>query len=269
MSNPRRSSNGRSPIVNPQRQITSFFTKSSSSPSPTPSPSSILPKSKSKLTPNPNSKITPKLSPAPTTTPPPSQSKGSKPVLVIGPTQSSPTTPGKSLGEDVAGRRVMVYWPLDKSWYEGCVKSFDRVSGKHLVQYDDAEEELLDLSKEKVEWIEGSVKKFRRLRKMSVVEDEEDKEGLESGGDGDDSTDEDWGKNVEKEVADDEEESMDLDEEEDDEGGSSVKKMPAKNFDFKKRKNVGEDKPSSSKKSKSGADVNGNKLIDQIDNDSE
>lgn len=174
----------------------------------------------------------------------------------------------------MVGKRVKVYWPLDKSWYEGCVKSFDKVSGKHWVQYDDSEEELLDLSKEKVEWIEGSVKKFRRLRKMSVVEeddeDDKDKEGLEGGGDGDDSTDEDWGKNVNKEVVEDEEEeSMDLDdEEEEDEKRSSVKKKPpAKIFDFKKRKSAGEDEPSSSKKSKSGVDVVRNKFIDQINND--
>lgn len=178
------------------------------------------------------------------------------------------------MDEDAVGKRVKVYWPLDKSWYEGCVKSFDKSSGKHLVQYDDSEEELLDLSKEKVEWIEeGSVKKFRRLRKMSVVEeddeDDKDKEGLESGGDGDDSTDEDWGKNVDKEVVEEEEESMDLDDEEEDERQSSVKKKPAKIFDFKKRKSAGEDEPSSSKKSKSGADVMKNKFIDQINNDSE
>ncbi|KAL8149108.1 hypothetical protein AgCh_006203 [Apium graveolens] len=279
MSNSRRSSNGRSPLVDQQRQITSFFTKSSSSPSPTPSPSSILPKSHSKLStspspsPNPNPKITPKLTPTSTTTPSTNQTKRSKPLLVIGPTQFSPITPRRLLDGDAVGKRVKVYWPLDKSWYEGYVKSFDRVSGKHLVQYDDSEEELLDLSKEKVEWIEGSVNKFRRLRKVSVVEDddeddkEKDKGGLESGGDGDDSTDEDWGKNVEKEVMEDEDESMDLDDEEEDERPSSVKK-PAKIFDFKKRKSAGEDEPSSSKKSKNGADVGRNKFIDQINNDS-
>lgn len=174
------------------------------------------------------------------------------------------------MDEDSVGKRVKVFWPLDKTWYEGCVKSFDTESGKHLVQYDDAEEELLDLSKEKVEWIEeGSVKKFRRLRKMSVVEDEEEEEKVESGGDGDDSTDEDWGKNAEKEVVEDEEESMELDDEDEEEGGSSVKKMPVKKFEFKKRKNGGGDEVSSSKKSKSGADVGRNKLIDQINNESE
>uniref|UniRef100_A0A803M7J7 DNA mismatch repair protein n=1 Tax=Chenopodium quinoa TaxID=63459 RepID=A0A803M7J7_CHEQI len=93
---------------------------------------------------------------------------------------------------------------MDEAWYEGCVNSFDKVSGKHLVEYDDGEEEMIDLSKEKIEWIEvegGScVKKSRkrRLRKVSiVVDDEEEKEGEGNVGPvEDDSSDEDWGKNV-------------------------------------------------------------------------
>jgi DNA mismatch repair protein MSH6 len=57
---------------------------------------------------------------------------------------------------------------LDKAWYEGYVKSFDKDANKHLVQYDDAEEELLDLEKEKIEWVDESVKKkLRRLRRGS------------------------------------------------------------------------------------------------------
>jgi len=47
----------------------------------------------------------------------------------------------------VVERRVRVYWPLDKSWFEGRVKSYDDESKKHLIQYDDSEEELLDFVK--------------------------------------------------------------------------------------------------------------------------
>ncbi|KAL2535241.1 DNA mismatch repair protein MSH6 [Forsythia ovata] len=78
--------------------------------------------------------------------------------------------------EEVVDKRIKVYCPLDKSWYEGWVKSFDNILGKHLVQYEDANEELLNLSEEKIEWVAVSVKKkFRRLRKISLVEDEEDR----------------------------------------------------------------------------------------------
>ncbi|KAI3741753.1 hypothetical protein L1987_59429 [Smallanthus sonchifolius] len=217
----RRPSNGRSPLVNPQRQITSFFSKSpssASSHSPSQSPSPIL----SNSNPNPNPKLKPKPS---ATTPSPLQTKsGKKPALVIGQSPSTPASgaPNPSYGDEVVNRRIRVYWPLDKNWYEGCVKSFDKSSGKHLVQYDDSEEELLDLSKEKIE-LKEQVKKLRRLRRFSIEDDDEaagagDRNGdkdVESGGD--DSADEDWGKNVEKEVIDDEMEDLGLvDEEEED-----------------------------------------------------
>lgn len=101
-------------------------------------------------------------------------------------------------------RRIRVYWPLDEAWYEGCVKSFDRISVKHLVEYDDGEEEMIDLSKEKFEWISldgpSSIGKSRkrRLRKVSLVVDDDDEEEKEGnvGSVEDDSSDEDWGKNA-------------------------------------------------------------------------
>ncbi|XP_076905467.1 DNA mismatch repair protein MSH6-like [Bidens hawaiensis] len=223
----RRPSNGRSPLVNPQRQITSFFSKSPTS-SQSPSQS------------NPNPNIKPKPS---TTTPSPIQTNSSKknpklnpkPNLVIG---KSPSTSAVTYGDEVVNRRIRVYWPLDKSWYEGCVKLYDESTGKHLVQYDDLEEELLDLSNEKVELLKDEVKKLRRLRRFSVEEEDNNNNNnnnnngdgnmdVESGGD-DDSEDEDWGKSVEKEVVDDEMEDLELVDEEEE-----VKEVKA---DVKRRK---------------------------------
>lgn len=160
-------------------------------------------------------------------------------------------------------RRVRVYWPLDKSWYEGLVKSYDDESKKHLIQYDDCEEELLDLSNEKIEWVEPCVKKFKRLRRGSlgfrkiVLEDDEMENvqghngGAGCGSGGDDSSDEDWGKNAEKDVS--EEEDVDLmDEEEADDG----KKGKRGGKDSRKRKASGEGgKLDSGKKGKSGEDA--------------
>ncbi|GAB2298057.1 hypothetical protein Dimus_032132 [Dionaea muscipula] len=242
----RRQSNGRSPLVNPQRQITTFFSKSSPSQSPAPSHSP----SKSEQNPNPSPTLkrsffgtnpNPSPSSKPTTPSPlnpKSTPKITKPLLVIG-AEPSPSPNGASkrlYGEEVVGRKVRVCWPLDEEWYEGYVKSFDKLCGKHLVEYDDKEEELLDLTEEKVEWVEGSVNKFKRLRRMSMLEDDEEEEKLldlaeekvewlegstkkfkrlrrmlmvedddegGNGGGGDDSEDEDWGKNVEDMVVDD------------------------------------------------------------------
>ncbi|XP_057474469.1 DNA mismatch repair protein MSH6-like [Actinidia eriantha] len=246
----RRLSNGRSPLVNQQKQITSFFTKSSSSPSPSNLPSKQNPKSQ----PNPIPKLSPSPSPI---TPSPLQSKHRKPLLVIGSSPISPSTPSttkKSHGQEAVNKRVRVYWPLDQSWYEGCVKSFDKISGKHLVQYDDAEEELLDLSKEKIELVEEEVKRrFRRLRRVSVIEDEGEEEfvaNVESGGD-DESADEDWGKNVETEEAGDGEEGMDLEEEDEDDKD----RKQGKDSESKKRKISGEGNSGYSKKRKSDGDA--------------
>lgn len=249
-------SNGRSPLVNPQRQITAFFGKKppGSSPSPSESPSPAV----SKLNPNPRG--SPGLSPNPIT-PSPLQSKRKKPLLVISPNLGSassaekPSSEKKSYGAEVVDRRVKVYWPLDKSWYEGVVKSFDEVSGKHLVQYEDAEEERLDLSVEKIEWIEEPAKKkLRRLRRFSVLEEDDD-----DGGDEvdlkeleDDSDDEDWDAKAGNGVLEDEEclEDLDLEVEEEESGKASARKTT----NSRKRK-VGEGEGIASKKGKNGGEL--------------
>ncbi|XP_020521076.1 DNA mismatch repair protein MSH6 isoform X2 [Amborella trichopoda] len=118
---------------------------------------------------------------------------------------------GVLYGEEFVGRRIRVYWPLDKEWYEGCIKAHDKPSGKHIVLYDDAQEEELDLEREKIEWVEPPSKRRGRLRRVSDTdkraisfEDEtEEKELSVSGGISDDYLDEDWDKNVKNGISDD------------------------------------------------------------------
>ncbi|KAL2556591.1 DNA mismatch repair protein MSH6 [Forsythia ovata] len=250
----KRTSNGRSPLVNQQKQITTFFSKKSPSESssptgPTPSPS--LSKQYPKLNPN--------ICPSPIT-PSPLQTKCKKPVMMIGSDLScSPSTPDsskRSCAEEVIDKRIRVYWPLDNVWYEGCVISFDRISGKHLVRYDDGDNELLNLSEEKIEWIDEPVKKFRRLRRVSVVDDEEEIKTLEDMADvEDDSEDEDWGKSAEKEEVEDEDclEDMDLEEEDGGRGKGGV----SKKVESRKRKlNArGKSELSANKKSMGSGDL--------------
>lgn len=191
----RRLRNGRSPLVRKQSQITSFFSLGKSSqekhsPSPSPSP-----------------KPSPDLSPSP--------GKKTKRLLVIPPIpasnpRTSPSAGERAYSEEVVGRRIRVFWPLDKAWYEGGVKSFDEASGKHLVQYDDAEEESLDLRKEEFEWVEEEPsRKLRRLRRMSgpveapcgAGDMEEDGSSVE-----DSTDDEEWGKGMGKDMVEDDSE---------------------------------------------------------------
>ncbi|XP_023004114.1 uncharacterized protein LOC111497543 isoform X3 [Cucurbita maxima] len=58
-----------------------------------------------------------------------------------------------SAGEELVGRRIKVWWPLDRKFYEGIIQSFDPVKRKHKVSYDDGDEELLNLKKQKYELI--------------------------------------------------------------------------------------------------------------------
>jgi hypothetical protein len=59
----------------------------------------------------------------------------------------------KGLDESLVGARVKVWWPDDKKFYKGVVDSYDSVSKKHKVSYDDGDVEVLLLRKEKWEFI--------------------------------------------------------------------------------------------------------------------
>ncbi|XWS19147.1 hypothetical protein CRYUN_Cryun32bG0107100 [Craigia yunnanensis] len=53
------------------------------------------------------------------------------------------------LGEDLIGRRIKVWWPMDKTFYEGVVASYDPIRMKHKVFYEDGDEERLNLRRER------------------------------------------------------------------------------------------------------------------------
>ncbi|CAN8308725.1 unnamed protein product [Cochlearia groenlandica] len=272
----RRQISGRSPLVNPQRQITSFFGKSSSSSSPSPSP--LSDKKTPKSNPNPNSPPGP-------ATPSPVQSKLKKPLLVIGQTPLPLKSAETTYGDEVVGKQIRVYWPLDKKWYDGTVTSYHKGDCKHVVEYEDGEEESLDLCKEKIEWVfgvESVEKKFKRLKRGAssfrrvvrdddddvemgdVEEEKDDKCDVGDDDDDDDSSDEDWGKNMEKEVCESEEDDdVDLvDEKEIDEEEIVVEKdeetfkvNSVSKTDSKKRKTSEVAKSGSEKKSRTDKDT--------------
>lgn len=54
----------------------------------------------------------------------------------------------KHYKEDLVGCRVKVWWPKDKTYYEGVVAEFDASKMKHRIEYDDGDEEILNLRKE-------------------------------------------------------------------------------------------------------------------------
>ena len=54
-------------------------------------------------------------------------------------------------GREAVGWRVCVWWPDDAAWYAGSVVSYD--GARHAIKYDDGDEEALDLSREKHEFV--------------------------------------------------------------------------------------------------------------------
>ncbi|XP_031494643.1 sister chromatid cohesion protein PDS5 homolog E-like [Nymphaea colorata] len=73
----------------------------------------------------------------------------------------------------IVGRRVKVYWPLDRKWYAGHVVSFEHDKKIHQIRYDDGEEEWLVLENEKfeVEVLKGEVSGNRFICNPETVDD--------------------------------------------------------------------------------------------------
>ncbi|XP_021766736.1 sister chromatid cohesion protein PDS5 homolog A-A-like isoform X1 [Chenopodium quinoa] len=57
---------------------------------------------------------------------------------------------------DLVDCRIKVWWPMDKRFYEGVVKSYDPEKKKHVVLYSDGDVEVLRLDKERWELVEGN-----------------------------------------------------------------------------------------------------------------
>uniref|UniRef100_A0A5B7B6F3 Uncharacterized protein n=1 Tax=Davidia involucrata TaxID=16924 RepID=A0A5B7B6F3_DAVIN len=71
-------------------------------------------------------------------------------------------TPGKEkasdtveFGENLVSSKVKVWWPKDEMFYEGVIDSFDPVKKKHKVLYADGDQEMLNLGKERWEFVGG------------------------------------------------------------------------------------------------------------------
>nr|XP_043623301.1 sister chromatid cohesion protein PDS5 homolog B-like isoform X2 [Erigeron canadensis] len=66
--------------------------------------------------------------------------------------------------QELIGRHIKVWWPMDKEFYNGVVKAYDDNKKKHVVSYDDGEVEILCLDKERWEFIESKHKLTTRKR---------------------------------------------------------------------------------------------------------
>ena len=63
---------------------------------------------------------------------------------------------GVAPGKEVENKRIRVWWPDEKRWYSGVIAAFNARKGLHWVEYDDGDEEWVDLRKERWEWRRGN-----------------------------------------------------------------------------------------------------------------
>ncbi|XP_040362062.1 sister chromatid cohesion protein PDS5 homolog B isoform X1 [Rosa chinensis] len=68
---------------------------------------------------------------------------------------------GKDI-EDLIGCRIKVWWPMDRKFYEGTVKSYDTLKRKHVVLYADGDVEVLRLEKERWELVDNGRKPTKK-----------------------------------------------------------------------------------------------------------
>ncbi|XP_011082315.1 uncharacterized protein LOC105165116 isoform X2 [Sesamum indicum] len=78
-------------------------------------------------------------------------------------------TPSVDYGEELVSLRIMVWWPIDKTFYTGTVEAFDPLTKKHRIKYDDDEEEVLNLKKER--WELFSEKQPRKSYQKQEADD--------------------------------------------------------------------------------------------------
>ncbi|XVF75159.1 hypothetical protein PTKIN_Ptkin13bG0164900 [Pterospermum kingtungense] len=69
---------------------------------------------------------------------------------------------------DLIGYRIKVWWPMDKQFYEGTVKSYDPIKKKHVVLYDDGDVEVLRLERERWELIATGRKSGKKANSLKV-----------------------------------------------------------------------------------------------------
>ncbi|XP_029129811.1 sister chromatid cohesion protein PDS5 homolog A-B isoform X3 [Cajanus cajan] len=78
------------------------------------------------------------------------------------------TKEGEIDTEDLIGCRIKVWWPMDKKFYGGTIKSYDPLKGKHVILYDDGDVEILRLEKERWELIDKGRKSIKKIKFSSL-----------------------------------------------------------------------------------------------------
>lgn len=83
-------------------------------------------------------------------TPSAGRSGGTGTSKLYGRFSSNPGLEGLGPEEIVIGRRVLVYWPTEKTWYAGQIGRYDAQSRLHWIEYDDGDRYRADVFTKRV-----------------------------------------------------------------------------------------------------------------------
>ena len=78
-------------------------------------------------------------------------------IMALSDAQSPPFVT-KGANSELIGKRIRVWWPLDKKYYKGLVTAFNSKTGKHMVAYEDGDKEKVALKKERWDIVDGGGK---------------------------------------------------------------------------------------------------------------
>ncbi|KAH1240370.1 Sister chromatid cohesion protein PDS5 [Glycine max] len=90
-------------------------------------------------------------------------------------------------GSSLVCRRIKVWWPKDKMFYEGVIDSYDPIKGKHKILYADGDVEVLNLKRQRWEPVtvdvllhEEGLAHQRHAQASDIAENGKEKSALES-----------------------------------------------------------------------------------------
>ena len=60
---------------------------------------------------------------------------------------------GSLSGQAVVGKRVVVWWPLERDWFQGIITRFDKAKDSYTIKYDDDDLDVVHLPNDYVRFI--------------------------------------------------------------------------------------------------------------------
>jgi sister-chromatid-cohesion protein PDS5 len=60
---------------------------------------------------------------------------------------------GSLTGQSVVGKRVVVWWPLERDWFQGLITRFNKAKNNYTIKYDDGDLDVVHLPNQYVRFM--------------------------------------------------------------------------------------------------------------------